>query len=325
MRISANQRIFAFSYLLVLVLVFPSTLIAQREQIGVRYEMWGKSEISDSSNTLSSFSVNFNASLRSIFGEEGETLILNGFSYRYLNIIREFPQSQSPPDPLGMPTAILPSNIKTEYHLLQYDLTVLHSLSDEWTAVLALRPGIFSDFFNITWNHFRFEAAGFADYIVSPTFTIGLGIAIQPSNFGRVLPAIPLLHILNNGNLFGKKYLLDVLLPQRADFTMYLSKPLEVGLSVALIGSSYFIGDVKNRIGSQSDRLAFANATLSGVVRYNLFDKLYITGDAGYTLLRRYEYSVSRYKELGVDERPDATSFDLPNAYFLRAGISILY
>jgi hypothetical protein len=292
---------------------FPSLLFAQREQAGLRLEQFGSAALSkplvpqEDRARISAQQAHVNVSYRSIIGDEGETIIANGFQYRFLRAMFDdviFPHT-------GNLTVTYPR--AQEYHFLFYDFLVLHSLSDAYTLVATLRPGIFSDMKNITREHFRLEGAFFVDKQMSDNFTVGLGIA-RSSNFGRVL-LLPILHMLYFG---GSSFMLDVLLPSRADLWFYPSKSLEAGVTVSLSGSQYAIGDANPFSANQ---FGFANATASPIVRYNLFSKLYLSAKLGYTFVRRVELVNNRLK----GDARFVQQFNPNNIWFFRFGVQMMY
>ncbi len=295
---------------------FPSLLFAQREQAGLRVEHFGSSRLSTPLLPLASPDARFSAqqahlnfNFRTILGEEGETVIYNGFQYRFLRATFDdvvFPY-------LGSFLILYPYPPTREYHFLFYDFLVLHSLSDTYTLVATLRPGVFSDFKNLTREHFRLEGAFFIDRQMSESLTLGLGIA-RSSNFGRVL-LLPIVHVLYFG---GSSYMLDVLLPSRAELWFYPTKSLEAGVNLSLSGSQYAIGE-ENPLSA--NQFGFANATVSPIVRYNLFSKLYLSTELGYTFVRRVELVNNRLK----GEARFVQQFNPNNTWFLRFGVQVMY
>ena len=304
-------------FIFALLFLFPTMLFAQREQAGLRIEQFGIASLSkplvplvdEARAGFSAQQAHLNFSFRTIIGEEGETIITNGLQYRFLRATFDevvFPQR-------GLLTVTYPYPRTHEYHFLFYDFLMLHSLSDAYTLVSTLRPGIFSDFKTITRDHFRLEGAVFVDRQMSETFTLGLGIA-RSSNFGRVL-LLPILHILYFG---GSTFMLDVLLPSRAELWFYPTKSLEAGVNLSLSGSQYAIGEANPL---QANQFGFANATVSPIVRYNLFSKVYLSTELGYTFVRRVELVNNRLE----GEARFVQQFNPANIWFLRFGAQVMY
>ncbi|MFQ3596994.1 MAG: DUF6268 family outer membrane beta-barrel protein [Chloroherpetonaceae bacterium] len=304
-----THRFTSFLFHVLFFVFFPSLLFAQREQVGLRVENFGSSGFSNPLVAVASPNPRFSAqqahlnfNFRTILGEEGETVIYNGFQYRFLRA--NF-------DDVVFANLAYPST--REYHFLFYDFLVLHSLSDAYTLVATLRPGIFSDFKNLTREHFRLEGAFFIDRQMSESLTLGLGIA-RSSNFGRVL-LLPIVHVLYFG---GSSYMLDVLLPSRAELWFYPTKSLEAGVNLSLSGSQYAIGEANSLSANQ---FGFANATVSPIARYNLFSKFYLSTELGYTFVRRVELVDNRLK----GEARFVQQFNPNNTWFLRFGVQVMY
>ena len=304
-------------FIFALLFLFPSILFAQREQAGLRVEQFGNASLSkplvplvdEARAGFSAQQAHLNFSFRTIIGEEGETIITNGLQYRFLRATFDKVIFSS----LGNLQVTYPYPREQEYHFLFYDFLVLHSLSDAYTLVATFRPGIFSDFKNITRDHFRLEGAVFVDKQLGESLTMGLGIA-RSSNFGRVL-LLPILHILYFG---GSTFMLDVLLPSRAELWFYPTKSLEAGVAISLSGSQYAIGEANPL---QANQFGFANATVSPILRYNLFSKFYLSTELGYTFVRRVELVNNRLE----GEARFVQQFNPANIWFLRLGMQVVY
>ncbi|MGQ9806809.1 MAG: DUF6268 family outer membrane beta-barrel protein [Chlorobiales bacterium] len=312
-----TRHLILFLFQVLFFCFFPSLLFAQREQAGLRFEEFGSAGfsnplvrlVSGENARLNARQAHLNVSLRTIVGEEGETIITNGFQYRLLRVMFDdviFPS-------IGDTTVVYSYPTEQDYHFLFYDFLVLHSLSDAYTLVATLRPGIFSDLKNLKRDHFRLEGAFFVDKQMSDNFTLGLGIA-RSSNFGRVL-ILPIVHVLYFG---GSSFMLDILLPSRAELWFYPTKSLEAGVNVSLSGSQYAIGE-ENPLSA--NQFGFANATVSPILRYNLFSKLYLSTELGYTFVRRVELVNNR---LESDAR-FVQQFNPNNIWFLRFGVQVMY
>lgn len=112
--------------------------------------------------------------------------------------------------------------------------------------------------------------------------------------------------------------MLDVLLPSRAELWFYPTKSLEAGINLSLSGSQYAIGEANPFSANQ---FGFANATVSPSVRYNLFSKVYLSTEIGYTFVRRVELVNNRLE----GEARFAQQFNPANIWFLRFGAQVMY
>jgi hypothetical protein len=298
------------------ILTSVAEVYAQREQLGIRYELFGSKPLGKADNALlnnqsvsaSQFSVN--AGFRTVLDEEGNWLMINGLQYRYLNV--NFPL-------VGANNSV--NQVSKDFHLIFYDFFLFRTFSDKFQGVLVLRPGIFSDFQNIALNHFRLEAVGFVDYFANDNLTLGLGFAYQSSVFGRLIN-VPVAHIVYNSGDF----LIDALLPSRATFWYYPSKQWEFGVDVWLNGSQYKMGNRPAGVDARAEDFYFSNATIGPIVRYNLFEKTYLSLEAGYTIVRRFSFGTQpSFKEEENGQRliPPFTLSE--NTWFARLGVQIAY
>jgi hypothetical protein len=313
-------RHFIFFFLGLMAL--RSTAFAQREQLGIRYEQFGSANFSNPTKRLndetavSASSVLLNGSFRTLLDKEGRTLLTSGIQYRFTQLSYDnYPKLFPLNSPVNMMESFADAPATEQVHFVMLDLVLMHVLSKDWILFAALRPGLFSDFNNITSNHFRVEGGAFLDYRFENGLTLGFGAA-RSSNFGRVF-IVPLIHLIYFG---GESFMIDALLPQRAELWYYPNKTWELGINLSLTGSQYRLG---NELTTQysANQFGFANATASPIVRYNLFHKLYLSLEAGYTFIRRAEQSNS---DLDGEAR-FIQQFNPKQTWFFRTGFQVMY
>jgi hypothetical protein len=313
----------------VLSSVLPSAAWAQREQFGIRYELNGGRSVSTSDpqrfngGTASSWLLSINGGFQSQLDRDGTMLLTNGFQYRYVSAT--------------VPVSAAGGTFKdatVAAHALYYDGLYLQTLSERFQLAANLRVGIFSDFQNVALNHFRVEPSAFLDYFASENLTVGLGLAYGTSNFGRLI-TVPLLHLYW---LPSSEILVDALLPSRLDVWYYPSKQWEFGLSLALIGSQFQLGAqpaipaAERRVATDPNnsrdisQFHFANLTIGPNIRYNIFEKTYLSLEGGYTIIRRLGFAnaTGRVDDDYVVSYFPAFNFNV-NTFFLRAGVQIMY
>ncbi len=288
---------------------------AQREQFGIRYEQFGvvnldKAEPGLLGNSFSAFALTGNASFKVFLDKRGASSLTLGAQYRYVRLEPEvrLPVVTAPPSSSTV-------NAPREAHLLFLDLVLQQRLSDIFTLFVAARPGIFSDFRNVVFDHTRLEGAAFLDWRVGDELTLGFGAA-RTSNFGRVL-IVPILHVIYFG---GESFMIDAIIPRNLDLIFYPSKEWELGVSVLLNGSEYRVGDATLN-SLNMNQFGFANLTAGPIVRYQFLEKTYLSLEGGYTLLRRTELADYR---LSGDAR-FLQQFNPANTWFFRAGIQLMY
>ncbi|MCS6807395.1 MAG: DUF6268 family outer membrane beta-barrel protein [Bacteroidota bacterium] len=339
------------SVLLLMLLYFSVSLgisYAQREQASIRYEVFGPRTIPSATPSLFN-GATITGSLFTLAGgfqtqldRDGTMILSNQLVYR--NAFATFPIAKNPTTQdftYGSITG----------HAIYYEGVYLQTLSEKFQLALALRAGLFSDLNNIDISHFRAEPLFFLDYFLNEQLTLGLGFVYNTSNFGRLI-SVPLLHIYW---IPSSEILLDALVPTRLDLWYYPSKQWDLGLSVVLNGSQFQLGRAPGIIGidrtdpsdnsfkrvADINQLFFANATIGPNIRYNLFEKTYVSIEGGYSIVRRFGFDAG--SPVGTGYVPARTAagegygdtnyivsylrgFDFAvNTWFLRLGMQIMY
>jgi hypothetical protein len=288
---------------------------AQREQFGIRYEQFGAVNLDNASpslsgNSFSASSLTANASFKIFLDKRGASSLTVGAQYRYVSIAQSI--NVRPNREASFAPAI---DAPRAAHFIFLDLIWQQRLSDIFTLFVAARPGVFSDFQNVVFDHSRFEGAAFVDWRVSDELTLGLGAA-RTSNFGRVL-IVPIAHVIYFG---GESFMIDAIIPRNVDFMFYPSKEWELGVSFLLNGSEYRLGDASlNSINM--NQFGFANLTAGPIVRYQFIEKTYLSLEGGYTVIRRTELVDNR---MSGDARL-LQQYNPANTWFLRAGVQVMY
>jgi Domain of unknown function (DUF6268) len=333
------------SVLLLCFFVCCSALgFAQREQAGIRFEYFGPRSIPAATpnsfngaifgNTL----LTVNGGFQTQLDKEGSMILNSQFVYRNAN--SSFPSAKAANGDFTY------SSITA--HAIYYEGIYLQTLSDKFQLALALRAGIFTDFNNVNLSHFRAEPLFFLDYFFDDKFIAGLGFVYNTSNFGRLI-SVPLLHIYW---IPSSEVLVDGLLPTRLDVWYYPSKQVDLGISITLNGSQFQLGKSPNIQGidrvtlptapfpntarnvADINQMFFANATIGPNIRYNVFDKTYVSIEGGYSLVRRFGFDNSVVGGGGVVAGRNDTDFIASylrgfdfsvNTWFVRAGIQIMY
>jgi hypothetical protein len=322
---------------------FTSIAFAQREQAGIRYEFFGPRPTAGSTpaslngSQIGMSLLTVNGGFQSQLDKEGASVLNVQFVYR--NAMAQY----------GVPAAGGTFNqASITGHAIYSDILFLQTLSDKFQLAAAARAGLFTDFNNINLSHFRIEPLFFLDYFFDDKFIAGLGFVYNTSNFGRLI-SVPLLHIYW---IPTPEILVDGLLPTRLDFWYYPSKQVDLGLSIVLNGTQFQLGQAPAIPGidrtmpevkrvQDINQMFFANATVGPNIRYNLFDKTYISLEGGYSIVRRFGFDAGSPAGSGlVPARNGAGAaygdtdyiasylrgFDFSiNTWFVRAGIQIMY
>lgn len=295
------------------LLSIHSLAMAQREQLGVRFEQIGSANLKNpvpalaGSPTISASSIIVNAAFRSLLDADGSTVLTSGIQYRYTNVSMQNVANFSSKD----------------LHLVFADLLLMRALNDNWALFVAARPGMFSDFQNGSTG-FRVEGAAFVDHFLNETTTLGFGVS-RTTLFGRDL-IVPVVHFIY---VPSSSVLIDCLLPARADFWYYPSKTWEFGMNFSFGGTLYETGRREGGNFAGADRMGFAQLTGGPVVRYNLLDKTYLSLEAGMTISRRAELtnsaSAGGTRFVGAETPLPLQAFAPSNAVFVRAGMQIMF
>lgn len=342
------KRAFALCCCVVCAMLFAASgAFAQREQAGIRYEYFGPRTIPGATPNIfngANFAnslLTINAGFQTQLDRDGAMLLNSQFVYR--NAFATFPTA------VGAGGAGDFSYNTITGHAIYYEGLYLQTLADNLQLAVAVRAGLFSDLNNIDISHFRAEPLFFLDYIMNEQLTLGLGFVYNTSNFGRLI-SVPLLHIFW---IPSSEVLVDGLLPTRLDVWYYPSKQVDLGLSIVLNGSQFQLGQAPairgiNNLPGREDKRAedinqmfFANATIGPNIRYNVFDKTYISLEGGYSIVRRFGFDAGFPQGSGyVPARNSADAaygdtdyiasylrgFDFGvNTWFARVGVQIMY
>lgn len=162
--------------------------------------------------------------------------------------------------------------------------TGMQVVNETDTVVLNVRPGFFGivnagDVSSFRSNAFRLEGAALYSRVMNERFTLGAGIA-RGSNFGRVL-VVPVIQAVY---LISDRWMLDALLPARADLWYLPSPDWEFGLCFAIVGSQY-----AGASRGGYDEVRFAAMTAGLAARRRVAAPLFVQLDAGRTVSRRFE------------------------------------
>ena len=230
-----------------------------------------------------------------IFGE-GATVIVHTLSYDRLQLTyRNWDDVQGG------------SRIE-EAHGLEYTFMVIHQLSDTWNIIAVGTPGLHSDFKgNLSADDFSASSAVIFSKQLSPSFSYGIGAAYS-FNFGQAYP-IPLV-ALNYDS--GSKVRLDFLLPAHAEFWYLPSSNVEMGLVARVSGNQYH-GD-PDIFAVDNPQMQYSSGTVGPSVKLHFSERVHLNVDAGYTVLRRFDFS---------DGSDELQSLDLENSGFVRVGLTV--
>ncbi len=171
--------------------------------------------------------------LKGMYGfPAGERLHLI-FGLEYTGQFVDYDDFAAVPGPAGL---IRESDLPEELHALDFIAGLVWSVSDDWRAIFQFRPGIHSDFEDVSsddWVYAGMALAvrGFGD---NPRNRVGVGAYLGDA-LGRI-QALPLVRLYWYPS---EKWFLEGTLPLELDAGYRASKALSFGLEAALRGYQY--------------------------------------------------------------------------------------
>ncbi|MFN8791894.1 MAG: DUF6268 family outer membrane beta-barrel protein [Bdellovibrionales bacterium] len=272
--------------------VFGSLALVTPAQAQLRDRASVSYEVLPEKSDVSAQQTEVNVSHRFMFDTEGEKLLTATLSYR--ETVFDFEGSDNP--------GFEGSNRRVQMIVPQF--TYLHILNEEYSLIVQARPGFFGDFQGGFGKSFRLEGSFLFSKPYSDRLTLGFGLA-NGSNFGRVL-TVPIVQVLYFPT---EKIMIDALLPVRADALYLFSKDFEAGASFNITGSNYRI-EANDNLGAE--QLEFANITLGGIARRQVLTNLYLSGELGTTVMRRFNF---------VDGPNEIDELEPDNTFYARVGL----
>ena len=182
--------------------------------------------------------------------------------------------------------------------------------AEQWTLQLSIRPGLYSDFDEISGQDIHVPGLVVFAYQPNAQWTLLFGANVHA---GRELPVLPAVGAVwrPDGN-----WSVNLVLP-RADVTRRLDDNWSAFVGFDLVGGAYTVGE---RFGTahgspaiDGERLTYREIRLGAGARYQLGRRLRVELEAGCAVDRRFVYD-----DLDVEFEGDA-------APYLRLGISGSY
>jgi len=196
-------------------------------------------------------------------------------------------------------------------HAIKYNLMIMYTLSQNWSLLAFITPGLASDFAaKLSTDDFTIEAVAVLIYKFSQKFSLGGGLAYS-RQLGEPLP-LPILALdWNNGSNMRAR----AILPANFEFWYMMNPRFELGLILGGDGNEYH-GD-PNRYGGDNPKLKYSVFTFGPSLKYRLNESWSFLIDGGYTFQRRFEFT----NEIGDLEVED--NYDLKNAAYIRIGFQL--
>jgi len=191
---------------------------------------------------------------------------------------------------------------------INYTAFMLDSLSEKWTMVAVLVPGLASDFKadKITSDDFTLQAIFGYIRKYSKQFQLGIGLAYM-RDFGRPLPMPFVYFDWNNGD----KLSASGLVPMDMTAVYKLNPKIDIMLAFKIFGDRHhgdpdIFNDVKN------PQLEYSEGTLSPSINIHLKQWLHIGFEAGYAAYRNLRF---------LDGDKEKGSYDLEKTAYYRANL----
>lgn len=182
--------------------------------------------------------------------------------------------------------------------------------ADKWAVAVSARPGLYSDFDEITGDDVSVPVSVVFSYDVNPKLQLMFGANFQS---GRDIPVLPAIGAVWKPD---DKWTVSLILP-RPSVSYAFDDKLSVFAGGELTGGAYTVGDnFGTRVGDPSlngERLTYREIRAGGGVRYDFSKKLRLEVEGGWVIDRRFVY----------DDRK--LQFNGDGAPYVRLGLSGSY
>ncbi len=228
--------------------------------------------------------------------QDGKIMILNQLSYR--NVAFQYKNLGSEAD--------IAYNLDRAISI-NYTAFMLDSLSEKWTMVAVLIPGLASDFKadKLTGDDFTLQAIFGYIRKYSKQFQLGLGLAYM-RDFGRPLP-MPFIYFDWNN---GAKLSASGLVPMDMTAVYKLHPMIDLMLAFRVFGDRHH-GD-PDIFSVDNPQLEYSEGTLSPSVNIHVKQWLHIGFEAGYAAYRNLRF---------LDGDEEAGSYDLEKTAYYRVNL----
>ena len=159
--------------------------------------------------------------------------------------------------------------------------------ADRWALAVSARPGLFSDFEDISGDDFSVPVTVLFSYDLNPKLQLLFGAGFQS---GRDIPVIPAIGAPWRPD---DKWTVSIILP-RPGVTYAFDDRLSFFAGGELTGGAYTVGDeFGTRVGDPTlngERLTYREIRAGGGVRYDFSKALRLEVEGGWVIDRRFVY-----------------------------------
>lgn len=231
--------------------------------------------------------------------KNNKTILVNGLQYKLVT-----PSSDDNFD--------LITGSRQEFHVIGYQLIILHQMANNWQFQLMANPSL-SSAFNTDLENDDFLFNGTIQFIKqkSDGFSLGGGIVFT-SRFGkpRFLPALQL-------TVANSRSELKVFLPSQITYERFYGK-VTAGLQIAVDGSRYNYNVYRINDNDELElvsNLGYTRTVVGPTLKYRIGKMIQLEASGGLVVSRRIELQGDEF---------DNEIFDIENGPFFQTGISLV-
>ena len=159
--------------------------------------------------------------------------------------------------------------------------------ADKWTLALSARPGLYSDFEDISGDDFSVPVTVLVSYDLNPQWQFLFGVNFQS---GRDIPVLPAIGAVWKPT---EQWTVSITLP-RPNVTYAFDDKLAIFAGGELAGGAYTVGDkFGTRLGDPTldgELLTYREIRAGAGVRYDVSKKLRLELEGGWVIDRRFIY-----------------------------------
>jgi hypothetical protein len=159
--------------------------------------------------------------------------------------------------------------------------------AEAWTLQLSVRPGLYSDFDDVSGQDVHVPGLALVSYELNPEWTLLFGVNVHA---GREIPVLPAVGAVWRPDT---NWTANLVLP-RADVTRRLDENWSAFVGFDLVGGAYTVGE---RFGTahgapllDGERLTYREIRLGAGARYQLGRRLRVELEGGWAVDRRFVY-----------------------------------
>lgn len=221
--------------------------------------------------------------------KSGKILLMNNLNYKKVT----FNTENEPPGGIDLKNA----------YSIEYSAFMIDSLSQKWSMILSIVPGLASDFEgDISSDDLTLQVIFGYLRNYSEKLNIGYGLAYM-RDFGSPM-AFPFIYV---DWMINEKLKLSGIIPTGLDLAYTYNDKIDMGLSFTITGNRYH-GDPDIYL-ADNPQMEYSEGTLSPRISYHIVPQwLHLNLEGGYAFYRNFEF---------MDGDQTVESYDLdPVAYF---------